>query len=76
MLQQEIEKSMISARAGAPQKPGDEYFKIRQLKFFENWNYFFSIVTFKQICDIPLLVNLFISFLNLFISLIELKKID
>ena len=76
MLQQEIEKSMISARVGAPQKPGDEYFKIRKLKFFENWNYFFSIVTFKQIFDIPLLVNLFISFLNLFISLIELKKID
>ena len=32
-----------------------------------------SIVTFNKIFDIPLLNNLFISFLNLFICLIELK---
>ena len=38
---------------------------------FEN----ISIVTFKQIFDIPLLNNLFISFLNLFMSLTELKNI-
>ena len=34
-----------------------------------------SIVTFKKIFDIPLLNNLFISFLNLFISLNELKAL-
>ena len=38
-------------------------------KSFEN----VSIVTFKQIFDIPLLNNLFIYFLILFIYLIELK---
>ena len=32
-----------------------------------------SIVTFKKIFDSPLLNNLFISFVNLFISLIEFK---
>ena len=37
---------------------------------FEN----FWVVTFKEIFDILLLNNLFISFLNLFISLIELKN--
>ena len=34
-----------------------------------------SIVIFKYILDIPLLNNLFISFLNLFVSLIEFKNI-
>ena len=33
-----------------------------------------SIVTFKKIFDSPLLNNLFISFVNLFISLTESKK--
>ena len=33
------------------------------------------MVTFKWIFDIPFLNNLFISFLNLFISLIESKNI-
>ena len=36
---------------------------------------FFLMVTFKQIFDIPLLNNISISFLNLFISLIKLKNI-
>ena len=35
----------------------------------------FSIGTFKQIFDVPFINNLFISFHNLFISLIELKNI-
>ena len=34
-----------------------------------------SIVTFKKIFDIPLLNNLFIYYLNLFISLMVLKNI-
>ena len=41
---------------------------------FENVS-FSTIKTFKQIFDIPLLNNPFISFLKLFISLIELKNI-
>ena len=36
---------------------------------------FFSIVPFKEIFDIPLPNNLFISFLKLFIYLIELKNV-
>ena len=36
---------------------------------------FFSIVPFKEIFDILLPNNLFISFLKLFISLIELKNV-
>ena len=39
-------------------------------RIFEN----VAIVTFKEIFDMPLRNNLFISFLNLFVSLTELKK--
>ena len=46
--------------------PGDKFFKLRKSKLWERQ--FFSIVTFKQIFDIPFLINLFI-------SLIELKNI-
>ena len=35
----------------------------------------FSLKAFKQMFNIPLLNNLFISFSNVFISLIELKNI-
>ena len=46
--------------------PGGKLFKLRKSKFWAR--YFFSIVTFKKIFDIPLFNNLFIFLHNLFIS--------
>ena len=46
--------------------PRDKFFKRRKSKFWKRQ--FFSIVTFKKMFDIPVLVSLFI-------SLIELKSI-
>ena len=46
--------------------PGGKLFKLRKSKFWAR--YFFSVVTFKKIFDIPLFNNLFIFFHNLFIS--------
>ena len=57
---------MISARVGAPKK-------LTWKNFLDLENRSFECVTFSQIFDIPLLNNLFISFVNLFVSLIELK---
>ena len=58
---------MISAWVEATQKLIlRQIFKLRKSKFWERQ--FFSIVTFKQICYISLLINLFI-------ILIELKNI-
>ena len=70
-----IENWLISAWVGALQKLiWRRTFELMKSKFWES--HFFSIVTFKQIFDIPLLNNLFISFNNLlFISLVELKNI-
>ena len=48
-----------------------KFFKLRKSKFWERE--FFSIVTLKQVFDIPLLNNLLISFFNLFNSVTELK---
>ena len=42
---------------------GGKASRLRKLKFLERQ--FFSIVTFKQIFDIPLLVNLFIPLIEL-----------
>ena len=64
---------MKTASVGAPQKL--TWWQIFQTQkenlSFKN----VSIVTFKKIFHIPLPSNLFISFLNMFISLVELKNI-
>ena len=46
--------------------PGGKLFKLRKSKFWAR--YFFSIVTFQKIFDIPLFNNIFIFLHNLFIS--------
>ena len=70
-----FENSMISAWVRALKKnwPGEELFKLINLKFWVR--HFLSIVTFKYIFDILVCNNLFISFSNLFIYLLELKNI-
>ena len=42
--------------------PENEFFKLGKFKFWE-WQ-FFSIVAFKEIFGIPLLINLFMNILN------------
>ena len=64
--------SMISALVRAPQNwPGDKFFKTRKSKFWERLN----SKLYANIWHYHLLNNLFISFLNQFISLIELKTL-
>ena len=48
----------------------DEFLRLMKSKFW--LHHFSSIANFEEIFDIPLLNNLFVSFLNLFIFLIEL----
>ena len=70
--------SMISALVGAPQNwPGDKFFKTRKSKFWERLNSNNTQITsqYANILHYHLLNNLFISFLNLFISIIELKTL-
>ena len=55
---------MISAWVVAPQKlTWSQFFKLKKSKFWER--HFFSIVTFKKMFDIPLLINLFIPLIKL-----------
>ena len=46
--------------------PGEKFFEVNKSKIWESL--FFSIVTFQEMFDIPLLINLFI-------TLMELKNI-
>ena len=67
---------MISCELELPKTDLGTTFLNRENQSFEN----ISIVAFKKMFDIPLLNNLFVSFLNLLVALIELKtffkKID
>ena len=67
---------MISCELELPKTDLGTTFLNRENQSFEN----VSIVAFKKMFDIPLLNNLFASFLNLLVALIELKtffkKID
>ena len=68
-LQQEVLKfSDICVSSSSPKLTWRQIFRKSK---FEN----VSVVSFKLIFDIPLLNNLFISFLNVFISLIEVKTL-
>ena len=64
-LQQEVSKIF------SPKTDLLKNFLYPETRSFEN----VSIVTFKEVFDFPLFNNLFISFLNVFISLTELKNI-
>ena len=62
---------MIFAWVGAPQNwPGDKFLNPENQSFE-----IVSTVTFKKIFDIPLLNNLFISFLDPLVSLTKLKNL-
>ena len=67
---------MISCELELPKTDLGTTFLNRENQSFEN----VSIVALKKMFDIPLLNNLFVSFLNLLVALIELKtffkKID
>ena len=67
---------MTSCELELPKTDLGTTFLNRENQSFEN----VSIVAFKKMFDIPLLNNLFASFLNLLVALIELKtffkKID
>ena len=67
---------MISCELELPKTDLGTTFLNRENQSFEN----VSIVAFKKMFDFPLLNNLFVSFLNLLVALIELKtffkKID
>ena len=63
-LRQEVLKFNDICLSWSSPRPVDKFFTFRTLRKF--WNrQFFSIVTFKWIFDIPLLINLFISSIEL-----------